>query len=250
MSKPLAGQVAVVTGASKGIGAEIARQVAAAGASVVVHYSSDQPGADRVVAQITDNGGIAVAVRANLSKPEEIKPLFEATREKFGKLDLLVNNAGVYEFAPVGEITPEHYHKLFDVNVLGLLLATQEAVALFPPTGGCIVNVSSVAALSPLAGGSVYSATKAAVDAITKAHAKELGPRNIRVNAVNPGMVSTEGSDSQGITVSDFRKQIEAQTPLGRIGAPADVAPAVVFLASPGASWITGEILVMSGGFR
>lgn len=250
MSQPLAGQVAIVTGASKGIGAEIARQVAEAGAKVVVHYSSDQAGAERVVAEITSRGATAMAVRANLSQPEEIKPLFDATRERFGKLDLLVNNAGVYEFAAVGEITPEHYHKLFGVNVLGLLLATQEALPLFPPEGGSIVNVSSVAALSPMAGASVYSASKAAVDAITKAHAKELGPRHIRVNAVSPGMVNNRATEAVESGTSEFRRLIESQTPLGRIGVPADVAPAVVFLASPGASWITGEILVMSGGFR
>lgn len=250
MSKPLAGQVAVVTGASKGIGAEIARQVAAAGAAVVAHYSSDQAGAEGVIDEITAHGGTAIAVRADLSKPEDIKPLFEATREKFGKLDLLVNNAGVYDYAAVGEITAEHFNKLFDVNVLGLLLATQEALPLFPPEGGSIVNVSSVAALSPMAGASVYSASKAAVDAITKAHAKELGPRHIRVNAVSPGMVNNRATEAVESGTSEFQRLIESQTPLGRIGVPADVAPAVVFLASRGASWITGEVLVMSGGFR
>lgn len=249
MSIPLAGQVAVVTGASKGIGAEIARQVAAAGAAVVVHFSSDPDGADRVVSQIAEAGGTAVAIRANLSNPGEIKLLFGAVAERFGKLDLLVNNAGVYEFGAVGEVTPEHYHRVFDVNVLGLLLATQEAVALFPPSGGNIVNVSSVAARSPLVGGSVYSASKAAVDAITKAHAKELGPRQIRVNAVSPGMVNNRAVEGVESGTSEFQRLIESQTPLGRIGLPADVAPAVVFLASKSASWITGEVLVMSGGF-
>jgi 3-oxoacyl-[acyl-carrier protein] reductase len=249
MSIPLAGQVAVVTGASKGIGAEIARQVAAAGAAVVVHFSSDPDGADHVVSKIAEAGGTAVAIRANLSNPGEIKRLFGAVAERFGKLDLLVNNAGVYEFGAVGEITPEHYHRVFDVNVLGLLLATQEAVALFPPSGGNIVNVSSVAAQSPLVGGSVYSASKAAVDAITKAHAKELGSRQIRVNAVSPGMVNNRAVEGVESGTSEFQRLIESQTPLGRIGLPADVAPAVVFLASKSASWITGEVLVMSGGF-
>lgn len=250
LAQPLLGQVAVVTGASKGIGAEIARQVAAAGAKVVVHYSSDQAGADMVVAEIASRGGTAVALRADLSQADQIKPLFEATRKTFGKLNLLVNNAGVFKYAAVGQITPEHYSKLFDVNVLGVLLATQEALPLFPEEGGNIVNISSVAALSPMAGASVYSASKAAVDALTKALAKELGPKNIRVNAVSPGMVNSRATATAESEASEWQRLIESQTPLGRIGVPADVAPAVVFLASPGASWITGELFVLSGGYR
>jgi 3-oxoacyl-[acyl-carrier protein] reductase len=250
MSNPLEGQIALITGASKGIGAEIARQVAAAGGAVVVHYSSDRAGADRVVNQITEGGGTAVALGANLGRPEEIEPLFEEVRQRFGRLDLLVNNAGVYEYAAVGTITPESYHKVFDVNVLGLLLATQAALPLFPAEGGSIVNVSSVASLSPMAGASVYSASKAAVDALTKSLAKELGPRHIRDNAVSPGMVNNRAEPGVESGTSEFQRLIESQTPLGRIGVPADVAPAVVFLASKGASWITGEVLVMSGGFR
>jgi 3-oxoacyl-[acyl-carrier protein] reductase len=249
-TKKLSGKVAVVTGASKGIGAAIARHLADEGAAVVVNYASSKEAADKVVASIVANGGKAVAVKANMANPAEVKHLFAETKKAFGTLDILVNNAGIYEFAPLEAITPEHYHKQFDLNVLGLLLASQEAVKLFGPSGGSIVNISSVVAVSPSANGSVYSATKAAVDAITRALAKELGPKKIRVNSVNPGMVETEGLHAAGITESEFRKQMEAQTPLGRIGQPRDIAPAVVYLASPEASWVTGETLVISGGFR
>jgi len=250
MSKKLAGKVAVVTGASKGIGAEIARQLAAEGAAVVVNYSSSKEGAERVVGEITKQGGQAVAVKANLSNPAEVEGLFTETKKRFDRLDILVNNAGVYEFAPLENITPEHFHKQYDLNVLGLVLATQQAVKHFGPAGGSVVNISSVAATLAPPTGSVYSGTKAAVNAITRSLAQELGARKIRVNAVNPGMVETEGTHTAGITESDFRKATEAQTPLGRIGQPQDIAPAVAFLASDDAAWITGETLYISGGLR
>lgn len=250
MAGKLAGKVAVVTGASKGIGAEIARELAAQGAAVVVNYSSSREGAEKVVADITKNGGQAIVVKANLSKPEEVPQLFAETKKKFDRLDILVNNAGVYEFAPIEQVTPEHFHKQFDLNVLGLLLATQEAVKLFPSTGGSVINISSVAALSAPPNTSVYSATKGAVNAITRSLAQELGARKIRVVAVNPGMVETEGVHAVGILESDFRKQVESQTPLARIGQPKDIAPMVAFLASEDASWITGEAFYVSGGLR
>lgn len=250
MSQKLTGKVAVVTGASKGIGAGIALRLAAEGASVVVNYSSSREGADRVVAEITGSGGKAVAVQANLSKPADVQNLFAETKKAFGRVDVLVNNAGIYEFAPLENITPEHFHKQFDLNVLGQLLASQEAAKLMGPDGGSIVNISSVVSRSPVAGGSVYSATKGAVDALTRALAAELGPKKIRVNTVNPGMVETEGTHGAGITESDFRKTVEAQTPLGRIGQPKDIAPAVVYLASEDSSWVTGETLFVSGGMR
>jgi 3-oxoacyl-[acyl-carrier protein] reductase len=249
MSK-LAGKVAIVTGASKGIGASIAKHLAAAGATVVVNYSSSKAGADAVVEEIMKQGGKAVAVGANLSKPEEVTKLFDETKKQFDKLDILVNNAGVYEFAPLEAITPEHFHKQFDLNVLGLLLATQEAVKLMGSAGGSIVNISSILARSASPSSSVYSATKAAVNAITVSLSQELGAKQIRVNAVNPGMVETEGAHTAGITESDFRKQVEAQTPLGRIGQPKDIAPTVAFLASDDASWITGETFYVAGGLR
>jgi 3-oxoacyl-[acyl-carrier protein] reductase len=250
MSKKLEGKVAVVTGASKGIGAEVARHLAAEGAKVVVNYASSKAGADKVVADITRAGGAAVAVQADVAKEADVKRLFARAREVFGRVDVLVNNAGVYEFSPIEGVTAEHYHKQFDLNVLGLLLATREATGQFGEAGGVVVNVSSVVAAAAIPNASVYSATKAAVDAVTRSLAAELGPRKIRVNSVNPGMVETEGTHSQGITESEFRKQVEAQTPLGRIGQPRDVAPAVAFLASDDAGWITGETWHIAGGFR
>jgi len=250
MSKKLLGKVAVVTGASKGIGAAIAKHLAAEGAAVVVNYSSSKDAADRVVSDITKTGGRAIAVQANVAKPDDIKRLFAETKRAFDKLDILVNNAGIYEFAPLENVTPEHFHKQFDLNVLGLTLASQEAAKHFGTSGGSIINISSVVSHSPAATASVYSATKAAVDAITKSLAKELGPRKIRVNAINPGMVETEGLHGAGIAESDFRKTVESQTPLGRIGQPDDIAPAAVFFASSDSSWITGETLTISGGMR
>jgi 3-oxoacyl-[acyl-carrier protein] reductase len=250
MSKKLLGKVAIVTGASKGIGAAIARHLAAEGAAVVVNYSSSKEAADHVVGQITKDGGTAVAVRANVANPADVRRIFAETRQKFDKLDILVNNAGIYEFAPLENVTPEHFHKQFDLNVLELVLASQEAAKHFGSAGGAIVNISSVVAHSPVATASVYSGTKAAVDAITKSLAKELGPRNTRVNAINPGMVETEGLQNAGIAQSDFRKATEAQTPLGRIGRPDDIALAAVFFASADSAWITGETLTISGGLR
>jgi 3-oxoacyl-[acyl-carrier protein] reductase len=246
----LDGKVAVVTGASKGIGASIAKHLAAEGAAVVVNYASSREGADRVVAEIVGQGGKAVTVQANLADPADIRRLFDEAKQAFGRVDILVNNAGVYEFAPIEDVTPEHFHRMFDLNVLGLLLASQEAVKQFGPDGGSIINISSVAATSAPPTTSVYSATKAAVDAVTRSLAQELGPRKIRVNSINPGMVETEGVHAAGIAESDFRRQVESQTPLGRIGQPRDIAPAAVFLASSDASWITGETFHISGGLR
>jgi 3-oxoacyl-[acyl-carrier protein] reductase len=246
----LKGKVAVVTGASKGIGAAIAEQLAAEGAAVVVNYASSKAGADAVVQRITKKDGKAIAVQADVSKIDDIRRLFAETKKAFGRLDILVNNAGVYEFAALEAITPEHFHKLFNLNVLGLLLTTQEAVKHFDSSGGSIVNISSVAATSALPSIAVYGGTKAAVDAVTRSLAQELGPRRIRINSVNPGMIETEGLHTSGIAQSDFRKQLEAETPLGRIGTPQDIAPAVVFLAGPDSGWTTGETLFISGGNR
>jgi 3-oxoacyl-[acyl-carrier protein] reductase len=249
-NQKLLGQVAVVTGASKGIGAEIAKDLAAAGAAVVVNYASSKQGADQVVDEIAKRGGKAIAVQANVARKTDIERLFADAKKAFGKIDILVNNAGVYEFSPLEEVTEEQFHKHFDVNVLGLLLATQEAVKQFGSAGGNIINISStVTSLTP-PNASVYTATKGAVDAITRTLAKELGPRNIRVNAVNPGMVETEGVIAAGFSEGEFRKGVEAQTPLGRIGQPNDIAPAVVFLASSDSAWITGETLRVAGGLR
>jgi 3-oxoacyl-[acyl-carrier protein] reductase len=250
MSEKLKGKVAVVTGASKGIGAAIARHLAAEGAAVVVNYSSSKEGADRIVAEIARRGGKAVAVQADVARKEDIRRLFAETEKAFGRLDVLVNNAGVYEFAPLGEVTAEHFHKLFDLNVLGLILTTQEAVRHFGPDGGSVVNISSVVSTAAPPNTSVYSATKAAVDAVTRSLAKELGPRKVRVNASNPGMVETEGVRAAGLERGEFREQIESQTPLGRIGRPDDIAPAAVYLASADSAWVTGETLHVAGGLR
>ncbi len=251
-SNKLAGKTAIVTGASKGIGASIAKHLAAEGASVVVNYSSSKEGADKVVSEITAAGGKAIAVGANVSKPEQIAGLIAEAVKAYGKLDILVNNAGIYEFGAIEEITPEHFHKQFDLNVLGLLLVTKEAVPHFGAEGGSIINISSVVSTYAPPGASVYSATKGAVDSITRSLGKEFGARKIRVNSINPGMVETEGTTSSGITDQhgDFRKQIESTTPLGRIGQPPDIATAAVFLASDDSSWITGETLYISGGLR
>jgi 3-oxoacyl-[acyl-carrier protein] reductase len=246
----LAGKVALVTGASKGIGADIAKHLAAAGAAVVVNYASSKEGADRVVDEITKRGGKAIAVQANVAKKAEVERLFSTAAKALGKIDILVNNAGIYEFAPLEEITEQQFHKHFDVNVLGLLLATQEGVRHFNPDGGSVINISSaVTSLTP-PNTSVYTATKGAVDAITRTLAKELGPRKIRVNAINPGMIETEGVVSAGFNEGEFRKSVETQTPLGRIGQPDDIAPAAVFLASSDAKYITGETLRIAGGLR
>ncbi len=248
-SNKLAGQVAVVTGASKGIGAAIAKQLAADGAAVVVNYASSKAGADEVVSEINKLGGKAVAVQADVAKKADIERLFAETKKVFGRLDILVNNAGVYEFLPLESVSEKHFHKQFDLNVLGLLLTTQEAVKHLGSPGS-VINISSVASTAAPPGASVYSATKAAVDAVTKSLAKELGPRQIRVNAINPGMIETEGVHAAGFIGGDFHKQAEAQTPLGRIGQPQDIATVAAFLASPDSGWITGETLQVAGGYR
>jgi 3-oxoacyl-[acyl-carrier protein] reductase len=246
----LSGKVAVVTGASKGIGAGIAKAFAAEGASVVINYASAKSDADKIVDEISKAGGRAVAVQANVAKRSDVQRLFAEAGKAFGKIDILVNNAGVYEFSPLEEITEEHFHKHFDINVLGLLLATQEAVKHFDSAGGSIINISSGVTTIVVPQASVYTATKGAVDAITRTLAKELGPRKIRVNAINPGMVQTEGIRAGGFDQGGFREQLESQTPLGRIGQPDDIAPAAVFFASDDSKWITGETLLISGGLR
>jgi 3-oxoacyl-[acyl-carrier protein] reductase len=249
MSK-LKNKVAVVTGASKGIGAEIAKSLAAEGASVVVNYGSSKQGADKVVDQIVKGGGKAIAVQGDVAKSADVQRIFAETKKAFGAVDILVNNAGVYEFAPLEQITEEHYQRHFNTNVLGLLLATQEAVKHFNGDGGTVINIGSVVTDLAPAGSSVYTATKGAVDSVTKVLAKELAPKKIRVNSINPGIVETEGTVAQGFIGSDFEKNAIAQTPLGRTGRTSDVAPIAVFLASPDSGWLTGEILRASGGFR
>ena len=246
----LAGKVAIVTGASKGIGAGIAKGLGAAGAAVVVNYSSSREGAERVARDIVAGGGRAIAVQGDVSTAADVRRLFQETKKAFGALDVLVNNAGVFRFEPLEEVTAEEFHRQFDTNVLGLILATQEALKHFGPAGGSVINISSVASHNPPAMSVVYSASKSAVDSITRSLAKELGPRKIRVNAINPGGVDTEGTRSIGIPGSDFEKEMVAETPLGRFGRPEDIAPVAVFLASSESAWMTGECLVASGGYR
>ena len=248
MMNKLANKVAVVTGASKGIGAAIAKQLAAAGASVVVNFSTSREGADKVVREIVATGGEAVAIGADVSSENEVANLFRGVKEKYGRVDILVNNAGIYSFSPLAEITADHYRKMYDINVLGLLLASKAALPLFPVSGGSIVNISSVvSALAPPTA-AVYASSKAAVDAITKSLAKELGARGIRVNAINPGVIRTEGLTSAGITDSPLEAQLVSMSALGRVGLPDDVALPAVFLASDDARYITGETLFVSGG--
>lgn len=249
-AKKLAGKVAVVTGASKGIGAEIAKELAAHGAAVVVNYASSREGAEKVVAAVRAAGGRAIAVGADLSAPSEIDVLFATTKEQFGKVDVLVNNAGKYGFSPLETLRAEAIRDMFDVNVTGLLLATKAAAALMPASGGSIINIGSVMAEIAPPAGSIYIGTKGAINAITRGLAKELGPRKIRVNALNPGGVETEGTHRTGIMGSDFERAMVAQTPLGRIGQPNDIAPVVAFLASDDARWITGSLLDVAGGMR
>jgi len=246
----LSGKVAVVTGASKGIGAEIARAFAAEGASVVVNYASDKAGAQRVVEAVSQAGGKAIAVRADVSKATDVKALFDETRRAFGPADILVNNAGVYAFGRIEDVNEAEFRRQFDTNVLGVLLATQQAVAHFGDRGGKIINVSSVVSQLAPPNSSIYAGTKGALDTITRVLASELGPRNIRVNAINPGGVDTEGAQSAGIVGSDFEKAMVAQTPFGRLGKPSDIAPLAVFLASDDAGWVTGELVRASGGMR
>jgi len=249
MSK-LAGKVAVVTGASKGIGAGIARALAAAGAKVVVNYASSKEGADAVVADITKAGGTAIAVGGSVAKSAEVDALFEATKKAYGKVDILVNNAGVYAFSPLEEITEESFDWMFGINVKGLLLATKAAAKLFPAEGASVINIgSNVTSVAPPAS-SIYAATKASLDQITRVLAKELGPKKIRVNAVNPGPVITEGLKSAGFEDSDFLKHFVSQTPLGRVGQPDDIADIVTFLATDEARWMTGNLVEAAGGLR
>jgi 3-oxoacyl-[acyl-carrier protein] reductase len=248
MSK-LTGKVAIVTGASKGIGAGIARSLGAEGASVVVNYSSSREGADKVVSEIKAKGGKAIAIQGDVSKSADVTRLFAETKKAYGTFDVLVNNAGVYEFAPLEAVTEAEFHREFNINVLGPILTTQEALKHFGPKGGSVINISSVASTAPVPNSVVYSATKGALDTITRGLAKELGARNIRVNTIAPGGVETEGTHRIGVIGSDFEKQLIAGTPLGRIGQPEDIAQVAVFLASDDSGWLTGERIAASGGF-
>ena len=245
----LQGKVAVVTGASKGIGAGIARELAGRGAAVAVNYAGSKAAAEKLVAEIKAAGGKAVAVQADLSNPDSIGPFVDRVARELGPIDVLVNNAGIYEFGPIETVTPEHFHKQFNVNVLGLLLTTQAVLKHFNPEGGSIINIGSVAA-DGIGGGAVYSGTKGAVDSITAALAQELGPRKIRVNSLNPGMVETEGVHAAGFIGSDFEKKAVSETPFGRIGQPKDIADAVAFLASADSTWISGQAIQAAGGYR
>jgi len=249
MSK-LSGKVALVTGASKGLGADIAKGFAKEGASVVVNYSSSKEGADKVVAEITKNGGKAVAIQGDVAKPADVQRIFAETKKAFGKLDVLVNNAGVYQFFPLEELNEELFYRMFNTNVFGALLATREAVKLFGDNGGSVINIGSAATELNAPTSSVYTATKGALDSITAVLSKELGSKKIRVNSINPGMVETEGTHVGGFIGSDFQKTFEAQTPLGRIAQPDDITPIAVFLASSDSAWVTGEHIVASGGLR
>ena len=246
----LNGKIAVVTGASKGIGAGIAKELAAQGASVIVNYASAKHDADRVVDEISKRGGKAIAIQGSVANKSEVERLLAEAEKAFGKLDVLVNNAGVYEFMPLEEATEKQFHRMFDTNVLGILLVTQEALKHFNPDGGSIINVGSLASTLTPPTGVIYNATKGAVDAITRTLAKELAPRKIRVNSINPGMVVTEGAVAGGYTEGDMRKMFESLTPLGRVGETEDIAPAAVFFASDDSKWITGETLLIAGGLR
>ena len=247
----LSGKVALITGASKGIGAAIAKAYGAEGAAVVVNYHSDKAGAERVVESIRQAGGKAIAVAGDVSRKADVEKLFAEAKKAFGQLDVLVNNAGIYEFRPLEEIDEAHFRKHFDLNVLGLLLVTQEAAKNFNGAGGSIINISSVASLTPAPAGSVYAGTKGAVDVISRSLALELGPRKIRVNALSPGFTETEGVQSNEATKQDSFAQYAVQrTPLGRTGQPEDIAKAAVFLASDDSAWITGEVVPVGGGIR
>jgi 3-oxoacyl-[acyl-carrier protein] reductase len=248
--KKLANKVAVVTGASKGIGAGIARDLAAEGAAVVINYASSKEGAEKVVAEIVANGGRAIAVQGDVSKSADVERLFDETKKNFGGIDILVNNAGVYKFGGIEEVTEEEFHRQFNTNVLGLLLATRSAVKSFGENGGSVINIGSVVSRIAPPGSSIYTATKGAVDAITHVLSRELGPKNIRVNSINPGMVETEGAHASGIIGSEFEDNAVKNTPLGRIGQPGDIAPLAVFLASDDSRWLTGETLLAGGGTR
>jgi 3-oxoacyl-[acyl-carrier protein] reductase len=246
----LTGKVAIVTGASKGIGAGIAKHLAAAGAAVAVNYASSREGADKVVAEITAKGGKAIAVHGDVAKRADVKKIFEATLASFGKLDILVNNAGVFKFDPIEAVTEDEFHREFNINVLGMILATQEAVKHFPAEGASVINITSVAGRSAIPGSVVYSATKAAIDSLTRVLAAELGPKKIRVNAIAPGVTVTEGYEAMGDVAKNFEAYALAQTPLGRVGQPDDIAKVAVFLASEQSAWITGDVITASGGLR
>lgn len=246
----LKGKVAVVTGASKGIGASIAKALGAAGAAVVVNYASSSDGAERVVADIKAKGGKAIAVKADVAKVVDVRHLFEATKEAFGTVDVLVNNAGVYQFQPLEDVTEDEFHRQFNINVLGTLFATQEAAKYFGPNGGSVINLGSTASTDAVPAASVYSATKGAVDTLTRVLAAELGQRNIRVNVIAPGGTETEGLHAVGVVGSDFEKAMIARTALGRLGQPDDIARVAVFLASEDSAWLTGERLVAAGGYH
>lgn len=246
----LKGKVAIVTGASKGIGAGIAKSFGSAGASVVVNYSSSKEGAEQVVAEIEKNGGKAIAVRGDMSKSADVRHLFEETKKVFGSVNILVNNAGVFHFAPLEEVTEEEFHREMNTNVLGPILATRESLKYFPPEGGSVINIGSIISDIPTPNGSVYASTKGALDSLSQILALELSPRNIRVNTIAPGPVETEGTRSLGITGSDFEKVMISRTPLGRIGRPDDVAKVALFLASDESTWLTGEKISASGGYR
>lgn len=246
----LQGKVAIVTGASKGIGAEISRAFAEAGASVAVNYASSKEGADRVVADITAKGGKAIAVKGDVAKAADVEAIFAETKKAFGALDILVNNAGVYAFQPLEALTEDEFHRQFNINVLGTLLASREALKYFGPNGGSIINMSSIASTASVATAVSYSATKGAVDAITRVLAAELGPKKIRVNGIAPGPVETEGVHTLGIIGTDFEKQMVAGTPLGRIGQPDDIAKAALFLASDLSGWVSGETIRVAGGYH
>ena len=250
MDSKLKGKVAIVTGASKGIGSAIAKSLAAAGASVAVNYASSKEGADKVVSQIIADGGKAFSVQGSVSNPADVARIFEETKKTLGGVDILVNNAGVYKFLPLEEVTAEELYAQFDINVLGTLLASKEALKYFPQAGGSIINIGSVISTAPSAHSSVYSGTKGAIDTITGALAVELAPKNIRVNVIAPGLVHTEGVEAAGIKDSEFEAGIVSTTPLGRVGQPDDIARVAVFLASEDSAWITGERIPVSGGLR
>jgi 3-oxoacyl-[acyl-carrier protein] reductase len=250
MSRKLEGKVAVLTGASKGIGASIAKALADEGAWVVVNYSSSKQGAERVVADVVGRGGKAIAVQGDVASQAHVERLFSEAKQAFGRLDILVNNAGVYQFAPLEEVTEDLFHQQLNINVLGLLLTTKEAVKHMGPEGGSVINIGSTASSMRPPNSTVYAATKAAVDAITGVLAKELGPRKIRVNSINPGMIETEGVHTAGLVGSDFQKMVESQAPLGRMGQPDDISPTAVYLASSDSKYMTGETLLVSGGLK
>ncbi|SFO85781.1 3-oxoacyl-[acyl-carrier protein] reductase [Chitinophaga sp. YR627] len=241
-------KVALVTGASKGIGAAIAKHLAAEGAKVVVNYASDKEGAEKVVKAVTDNGGTAIAVQANVANEADVNRLFDETKNAFGGLDVLINNAGIYQYEPIEQVSANSFHQQFNINVWGSILTIQASLKLFGEKGGNIINVSSAASKMPMTTGSVYSASKAALDAITVALSKELGARNIRINSLLPGSTDTEGTHTSGVMGSDFEKVLVANTPLGRMGQPEDIAKVAAFLASDDSAWITGELLAASGG--